>query len=517
LNVACGRLSYTFGFNGPCLSVDTICSASLISAHVASRMLHNGECESSLSAGVNMSLLSTPFVVLVIANMLASDGRCKTLDQAGDGYVRAEACGVVEMKDFDAIGHLALVLVCGSAANQDGRSSSLTAPNGPSQQAAIRRALEVSGTRVQQYEHLEMHGTGTSLGDPIEVGAACAVVLPSRIKRGPLTLWAAKASHGHAEAGAGVLNIVHCLASMSHLQSSCLTTLRVVNPYVAETMNIAKLTFAPRELHAISSELVEEMTVTGISAFAFQGSNAHMILGDADSMATHQVSQRVNFNHQLLWVYPRAHPLVTHVHKAKAGKVVTYSHIGRAALSYLWDHSINGKTTFSFSACVEIPIAVAQVALSGGLSTAESLSFYRFSMGSPMQLPNTSTQKGRESSIDAPCIVCVTNLHKGNYNVGPLQVQSEPASNASGLISKTMVFCSHFNGSMNVVVSPSTRVIHSCLRSTVDFGVHQNLACIQLGLKRGADSGYKSHPAVADNAFRLCKEAVQEKPSSASY
>ena len=106
-------LSYAFGYTGPCLSVDTICSASLISTHVASQMLRNDECASSLSAGVNVFLIPTPFVVLVIANMLASDGRCKTLDQSGDGYVRTETCGVVEMEDSSNGNNRALVLVCG--------------------------------------------------------------------------------------------------------------------------------------------------------------------------------------------------------------------------------------------------------------------------------------------------------------------------------------------------------------------------------------------------------------------
>ena len=149
LNVACGRLSYTFGYTGPCLSVDTICSASLMSTHLGSRMLISGDCESSLAAGVNVMLNPAPFMVLVIANMLASDGRCKTLDQSGDGYVRSEACGMVEMESAAEDAGRVLVLVQGSAANQDGRSSSLTAPNGPSQLTQQSMALCLEDSMLQ--------------------------------------------------------------------------------------------------------------------------------------------------------------------------------------------------------------------------------------------------------------------------------------------------------------------------------------------------------------------------------
>ena len=107
-------------------------------------MLVHEECESALVGGVSIMLVSAPHSVLVVSNMLASDGRCKTLDQSADGYVRAEACGVIEMEHVTEYAHVALSVVCGSAANQDGRSSSLTAPNGPSQQAAIRSAIDVA-------------------------------------------------------------------------------------------------------------------------------------------------------------------------------------------------------------------------------------------------------------------------------------------------------------------------------------------------------------------------------------
>ena len=137
-------------------------------------------------------------MILVISNMLATDGRCKTLDQSANGYVRAEACGVLQMRAADD--QAGLAIVHGSAVNQDGRSSSLTAPNGPSQQAVVRGSIECADVMLAQYEQHEMHGTGTALGDPIEVGAACAVLLQQqKVRRGPLTLAAAKSTCGHGD------------------------------------------------------------------------------------------------------------------------------------------------------------------------------------------------------------------------------------------------------------------------------------------------------------------------------
>ena len=147
-----------------------------------------------------------------------------------------------------------LALLSGSAINQDGQSSSLTAPNGPSQQALICSALDTTdGRRAADYNALEMHGTGTSLGDPIEMGAAAQVLLTSENSTAPLAVRASKSAHGHAEAGAGILNTVHALTSINYAYTCCLTHLRSLNPYVAETTAKRALTSAPKENVPIST------------------------------------------------------------------------------------------------------------------------------------------------------------------------------------------------------------------------------------------------------------------------
>jgi acyl transferase domain-containing protein len=152
LSVAAGRISYTFNLKGPALSVDTACSSSLVASHAAFNALNLQQCQAALAAGVNLMLSPDTPAAFQKAGMLAPDGRCKTLDAAADGYVRAEAVGVMLLMPLDVVktgGQLCAVLL-GSAVNQDGRSSALTAPNGPSQQEVIGAALTAAGIEPGQ-------------------------------------------------------------------------------------------------------------------------------------------------------------------------------------------------------------------------------------------------------------------------------------------------------------------------------------------------------------------------------
>jgi hypothetical protein len=165
---------------GPSVSIDTACSSSLVGAHLACTSFLPGGCSRSLATGVNLTIRAETTAVLSKAGMLTVDGRCKTLDASADGYMRGEACVVHLLEAAPADGGAAgfpaaAAVILGTAVNQDGRSSSLTAPNGPSQQAVVRAALAWNGVAAGDVGVLEMHGTGTALGDPIEVGAAFAV------------------------------------------------------------------------------------------------------------------------------------------------------------------------------------------------------------------------------------------------------------------------------------------------------------------------------------------------------
>ena len=202
-SIGANRLSYLFDFRGPSLSVDTACSSSLVAIHLALKSLRDGECDCALAGGVNLMLSPELTQTFTLAGMMAADGRCKTFDADADGYVRGEGCGVVVLKrvsDAVAAGDNILALISGSAINQDGRSNGLTAPNGLSQQAVIRQALTNAHLEPQEISYLETHGTGTSLGDPIEVNSLKQVLMPGRESSQPLFLGSVKTNIGHLEA-----------------------------------------------------------------------------------------------------------------------------------------------------------------------------------------------------------------------------------------------------------------------------------------------------------------------------
>ncbi|PSC74592.1 Polyketide synthase isoform A [Micractinium conductrix] len=236
LSVVCGRVSFALGLKGPSLSVDTACSSSLVVAHLAATSFLPGGCRRALAAGVNLTVRAETTAVLSKAGMLAVDGRCKTLDAAADGYMRGEACVVHLLEaatsgDRSPRGAMEAAVLLGTAVNQDGRSSSLTAPNGPSQQAVIRAALERAGVPALDIGTLEMHGTGTALGDPIEVGAAFLVLQATG--RAPLELHAAKSRLLHAEPAAGAVGLAQLVLRLGQMGRHHILHLHAINPHVA--------------------------------------------------------------------------------------------------------------------------------------------------------------------------------------------------------------------------------------------------------------------------------------------
>src|SRR5688572_23109765 len=177
-SIAAGRLSYVFGLTGPNLPVDTACSSSLVALHLACQSLRNGECELALTAGVNLILAPEPSIYFCKMRALSPDGRCKTFDALANGYVRGEGCGAIVLKRLSqalADGDRIYAVIRGSAVNQDGKSTGLTVPNRFAQERLLRRALATSGLTPQDVDYIEAHGTGTPLGDPIEIRAIATV------------------------------------------------------------------------------------------------------------------------------------------------------------------------------------------------------------------------------------------------------------------------------------------------------------------------------------------------------
>src|SRR5262249_43084802 len=235
LNVAAGRLSYVFGFQGPAIAVDTACSSSLVAVHLACQSLRNRECRLALAGGV--SLILTPDCTLATcrARMMAPDGRCTTFDAGADGYVRGEGCGLVVLKclsDAIADGDRILAVIRGSAVNQDGASGGLTVPNGAAQCSLIRKALSNAAVEPGAVSCIEAHGTGTALGGPIEVGALQAVYGARRPPARPLIIGSVKTNIGHLEAAAGVAGLIKVVLALQHGEIPPHLHLKAVNPHI---------------------------------------------------------------------------------------------------------------------------------------------------------------------------------------------------------------------------------------------------------------------------------------------
>ncbi|MGK2854709.1 MAG: type I polyketide synthase, partial [Microbacteriaceae bacterium] len=219
LNAIAGRVSFTLGLEGPAVAVDTACSSSLVAVHQAAQALHSGDCDMALAGGVNVLLSPASVVAASRARMLSPDGRCKTFDAAADGYVRSEGCGILVLKrlsDAQRDGDRISAVIRSSAVNQDGASSGLTVPNGGAQQRLIASALARAGLSGADVDYLEAHGTGTPLGDPIEVQAAAAVYGVGRDRDRPLLMGTAKTNIGHLESAAGAAGLIKVVLSLQN-------------------------------------------------------------------------------------------------------------------------------------------------------------------------------------------------------------------------------------------------------------------------------------------------------------
>lgn len=293
-SLAAGRISYSFGFTGPSLALDTACSSSLVAVHSACQSLRNQECNLAIAAGVNRILSPQMSINFSRAKMLSPEGRCKTFDQAADGFVRGEGCGVIVLKrlnDAIASNDNILAIIRGSAVNHDGRTSGLTVPNGRAQQTVIQQALENGRVKPEQVSYIETHGTGTPLGDPIEVNALNAVYGENRADHFPLIIASIKTNIGHLEAAAGMAGLIKVILALQHQEIPPHLHFNTPNSHIDWDKIAVKV---PTVL--LPWVRGNQDRIAGVSSFGFSGTNAHVILAEAPLLETKSITTEPTVN-----------------------------------------------------------------------------------------------------------------------------------------------------------------------------------------------------------------------------
>ncbi|WKD49183.1 beta-ketoacyl synthase N-terminal-like domain-containing protein [Microbulbifer spongiae] len=277
LSVAANRISYFFDFCGPSMVMDTACSSSLVALHQAITGLRQGHCQLALAGGANV--ICHPYLSLAYnkAGMLAGDGRCKSFDSKANGYVRSEGIIMLALKhlaDAEKSGDRIHALIPGSASNHGGLAGGLTVPNAIRQQELLNAAWKDAGITADQLSYLEAHGTGTSLGDPIEIEAIRSAMANSRsIASCHCLVGSVKTNIGHLESAAGLAGVLKVILMMQHKQIPASLHFQQLNPEIELQDSGLAIASRAQAWHSDNHSLL-----AGVSSFGSGGANAHVVL-----------------------------------------------------------------------------------------------------------------------------------------------------------------------------------------------------------------------------------------------
>ena len=275
------RVSYALNLHGPSMTLDTMCSSSLTAIHIACQDLKDGRTSLAIAGGVNVSIHPNKYLVLSEGQFISSDGHCQSFGEGGDGYIPGEGVGVVVLKrlsDAKRDGDHIYGVIRGSAINHGGKTNGYSVPNPQAQAGAISRALAESGTDARHISYIEAHGTGTKLGDPIEIAALNKAFRKYTPDTGYCLIGSAKSNIGHCESAAGIAGLTKVLLQMQHGQIVPSLHSAQLNPYIdfPGTPFVVNQTLRPWERPEVDGRILPR--VAGISSFGAGGSNAHLIV-----------------------------------------------------------------------------------------------------------------------------------------------------------------------------------------------------------------------------------------------
>lgn len=298
-SILANRVSYLLNLHGPSEAIDTACSSSLVAIHSAVNAIHHGDCEIAIVGGANALLSPASYLTANNAGMLSSDGHCKTFDKEANGYVRGEGFVAIVLKPLDRAmteGDHIYGVIKGTAVNHGGHVSSLTVPNPNAQAEVIVEAFHRAQIQFNSISYIETHGTGTAIGDPIEVNGlkkAFNILCEGRIAEAQhyCGLGSVKTNIGHLESAAGLAGLIKVLLAMKYKKIPASLHFKELNPYIKLEDSPFYIVDKLQPWNRIQDESGNELPLrAGVSSFGFGGTNAHVVLEEAPVYISNQLT-----------------------------------------------------------------------------------------------------------------------------------------------------------------------------------------------------------------------------------